>query len=51
MTHVTYGLTAKGRDQLRNPTLGNRVWATFILYFFTNVSITQTYTQTTMERR
>ena len=23
------GLTAKNRDQLRNPTLGNRVWATF----------------------
>jgi len=22
-------LTAKNRDQLRNPTLGNRVWATF----------------------
>ena len=29
MTHVTCGLTAKNRDQLRNPTLGNRVWATF----------------------
>jgi len=29
MTHVTYRLTAKNRDQLRNPTLGNRVWATF----------------------
>ena len=25
----TPGLTAKNRDQLRNPTLGNRVWATF----------------------
>ena len=25
MTHVTYRLTAKNRDQLRNPTLGNRV--------------------------
>jgi len=22
-------LTAKNRDQLRNPTLGNRVWVTF----------------------
>ena len=30
MTHVTCRLTAKKRDQLRNPTLGNRVWATFI---------------------
>ena len=26
MTHVTCRLTAKDRDQLRNPTLGNRVW-------------------------
>ena len=29
MTHVTCRLTAKNRDQLRNPTLGNRVWASF----------------------
>jgi len=29
MTHVTCRLTAKNRHQLRNPTLGNRVWATF----------------------
>jgi len=29
MTHVTWRLTAKNRDQLRNPTHGNRVWATF----------------------
>ena len=29
MTHVTYRLTAKNRDQFRNPTRGNRVWATF----------------------
>ena len=29
MTHVTYRLTAKNRDQLRDPTLGNRVWAIF----------------------
>ena len=29
MTHVTCKLTAKNRGQLRNPTLGNRVWATF----------------------
>jgi len=32
MTHVTCRLTAKNRDQLRNPTLGNRVCATF--YYF-----------------
>jgi len=30
MTHVTCRLTAKNRDQLRNPALGHRVWATFI---------------------
>jgi len=29
MTHVTCRLTAKNRDQLRNRTLGNRVWASF----------------------
>ena len=29
MTHVTCRLTAKNRDQLRNPTLGNRVGSTF----------------------
>ena len=29
MTHVTCRLTAKNRDQLRNPSLGNRVWASF----------------------
>ena len=33
MTHVTCRLTAKNRDQLRNPTLGNRVWATFTFYY------------------
>jgi len=30
MTHVTCRLTAKNRNQLRNPTLGNRVRATFL---------------------
>jgi len=29
MTHVTCRLTAQKRDQLQNPTLGNRVWVTF----------------------
>jgi len=33
MTHVTGRLTARNRDQLRNPTLGNRVWATFTFIF------------------
>ena len=31
-THVTCRLSAKNRDQLRNPTLGNRVWAIFTLF-------------------
>jgi len=33
MTHVTCRLTAKNRDQLRKPTLGNRVWATFTCFY------------------
>jgi len=33
MTHVTCRLTAKNRDQLRNPTLGSRVCATFFISF------------------
>jgi len=36
MIHVTCRLTAKNRDQLRNPTLGrlgNRVWATFTFFY------------------
>ena len=32
MIHVTCRLTAKNRDQLRNPTLGSRVWATFTFF-------------------
>jgi len=32
MTHVTCRLTAKKWDQLRNPTLGNRVRDTFTLF-------------------
>ena len=32
MTHITCRLTAKNRDQVRNPTLGNRVWATFTIF-------------------
>ena len=34
MTHATCRLTAKNRDQLRNPTLGNGVWATFTFTFY-----------------
>ena len=33
LTHVTCRLTAKNRDQLRNPTLGNRLWTTFVPIF------------------
>ena len=33
MTHVTCRLTAKNRDQLRNPTIGNQVWATLNLFY------------------
>ena len=32
MIHVTCRLTAKNRDQLRNPTLGYRVWATYFTF-------------------
>ena len=31
MTHATCRLTAKNWDELQNPTLGNRVWATFFV--------------------
>ena len=31
MTLVNCRLAAKNRDQLRDPTLGNRVWATFYI--------------------
>ena len=37
MTHVTCRLTTKNRDQLRNPTLSSRVWASFT--FFTVVYV------------
>jgi len=39
MTHVTCWLTAKNRDQLRNPTLGNRVWATFTFFLSAQSSV------------
>ena len=37
MTHVTCRLTAKNRDQLRNPTLGNRVRASFTFFTLSSV--------------
>ena len=33
VTHVTCRLTANNRDQLRNPVLGNRVWANFFIHW------------------
>ena len=41
MTHVTCRLTAKNRDLLRNPTLVNQVWATFLLLLFIGSSSSQ----------
>ena len=35
MTHVTCKLTAKNRDQLRNPMIGSRVWASFTFLLVT----------------
>ena len=40
MTRVTCMLTAKNRDRLRNPTLGNRVRATFTFFIRPCVSTT-----------
>ena len=31
MTHITCRLTAKNRNHLQNPTVGNQAWATFTL--------------------
>jgi len=36
MTHVTCRPTAKNWDQLPNPTLGNRVWATLAFFGLTS---------------
>jgi len=37
-THITCMLTAKNWDQLRNTTLGNRVWASFTFSFLTRTA-------------
>jgi len=39
MTHITCRLTAKNWDQLRNPTLGNRVRATFTFLPFVPMTL------------
>ena len=49
MTHVTCRLTAKKRDQLRNPTLGNRVRAT--TFFCTPPGDRQSYEYKVYESR
>ena len=43
MTHVTCRLTAKNRDQLQNPTLGDGVWATFTFFMEESHCDAQTY--------
>ena len=45
MTHVTRRLTAKNRDQLRNPTFGSRVWLPFYNMHATAVTILTTVVQ------
>ena len=39
MTRVTCRLTTTNRDQLRNPTLGSRVWATDTFFNLTAASV------------
>ena len=39
MTHITCRLATKNRDQLRNPRLGNRVWATFTFLILDDVGL------------
>ena len=49
MTHNTCRPTAKNRDQLRNPTIGNRVWATFFVDYSDTVTKTPQGTGRTSE--
>ena len=41
MTHVTCRLTADNRDQLRNPMLGNQVWASFFSFYIRSTYISR----------
>ena len=43
MTHATCRLTARNRDQLWNPTLCNRVWATFFTTVCVCVSVCEQF--------
>ena len=36
MTHITCRMTVKNRDQLRDPTIGNRLWATFTFFHYSH---------------
>jgi len=47
MTHITRRLTAKNRDQLRDPKLGNRVRATFLYKVSQPPLVAQAYAQFT----
>ena len=51
MTHVTYRLTAKYRDQLRKPTLGNQVWAIFSFLMLNKERTFCCYDETTGKAR
>jgi len=47
MADVTCRLTAKNQDQLRNPMLGNRVWATFTFFtLIVSIFVVQIATKT-----
>jgi len=43
MTRVTCRLTAQNRDQVRNPPLGNRVWANFTILIHNSSLNTSTH--------
>ena len=44
MTHATCRLTAKNRDQLRNPTRSSQVWAAFTFYIVVELQTVTTFT-------
>jgi len=45
MTHITCRLTVKNWDQLWNPTLGNRVWATFTFFYLNPTRLSSYFNQ------
>ena len=44
MTDVTCRLTTKNRDQLQDPRLGNRVWASFTFFYLSGATTATTTT-------